>query len=150
MKSPPPPLSSSVTSVDATFGDVLHLTGYQSEYRPETQTLALALHWQALQQTDLPYYFSAVLVSPDGVALPGVDWQPLGKQYPTSCWPPGRTVVDQIELPLGPDAAAGDWWLSLRAFGIRGDQPLPPLTVTLPDGATDAQLGLGPLRVNPE
>lgn len=141
------PLPTSVMPVDATFGDALRLTGYQVEHQPGTKALTLALHWQALRQTDLPYYFSAVLVSPDGEVLPGVDWQPLGKQYPTSCWPPGRPVVDQIELPLGADAAVGDWWLSLRAFGIRGDQSLPPLEVTLPDGTTDTQLGLGSLQV---
>jgi hypothetical protein len=145
-----PPLQAPETALDATFGGVLHLSGYQAEYRPTTQTLVLALEWQALRQTDMPYYFSAVLVAPDGRVLPGVVWQPFGNKYPTSCWQPDQPIVDQIELPLSPGAVAGDWWLSLRAFGVRADQPLPPLAVSLPDGTTDTQIGLGPLRVNPE
>jgi hypothetical protein len=144
-----PPLRAPESPVDATFGGALRLSGYQAEYRPATQTLALALQWQALHRTDMPYYFSAVLVAPDGQTRPGVVWQPFGNLYPTGCWQPGQPVVDQIELPLGAGAPAGDWWLSLRAFGLRADEPLPPLTVSLPDGATDTQLGLGPLRVRP-
>jgi hypothetical protein len=144
------PLHAPETAVDARFGDELHLSGYQMEYRPETQALVLALNWQALRQTDLPYYFSAVLVAPDGGTLPGVAWQPLGRMYPTSCWRPGQPIVDQIELPLGSDAAAGNWWLSLRAFGMLDEQPLPPLAVALPDGTEDTQIGLGPLRVDIE
>jgi hypothetical protein len=145
-----PPLQGPETTVDATFGEVLHLLGYRVEHRPATQTLVLALNWQALRQTDLPYYFSAVLVSPDGQTLPGVAWQPFKNLYPTSCWVPGRSLVDQVELPLPSDAAAGDWWLSLRAFGMLADEPLPSLSVSLPDGTTDTQIGLGPLRVNAE
>jgi hypothetical protein len=145
-----PPLRAPETPVNARFGEDLHLSAYQAEYRPETQTLALALKWEALRQTDLPYYFSAVLVAPDGRALPGVAWQPLERRYPTTCWRPGEPVLDQIELPLGSDAAGGDWWLSLRAFGLLDEQPLPPLTVSLPDGAQDDQIGLGPFRLNLE
>jgi hypothetical protein len=145
-----PPLQAPESAADATFGDALHLSGYQAEYRPATQTLALALKWRTLRRTDMPYYFSAVLVAPDGHPLPGVVWQPFADLYPTSCWQPNQPIVDQIALPLGPDSAAGDWWLSLRAFGILADQQLPPLPVSLPDGTVDTQLGLGPLRVNPQ
>jgi hypothetical protein len=145
-----PPMQAAEVAVDATFGDALHLTGYQAIYRPGTQTLALALRWQAIRRAKMPYYFSAVLVAPDGHPLPGVVWQPFENLYPTSCWQPKEVLVDQVELPLGPDAMAGDWWLSLTAFGIQADQPLPRLVVSLPDGTLDTQLGLGPLRVNPE
>jgi hypothetical protein len=142
-----PPLQAPELPMDATIGDGLRLLGYQAQYRPATRTLALALKWQVLQRLDMPYYFSAALVAPDGHTLPGVVWQPFGTRYPTSCWEPGQTIVDQIELPLGPDAAAGDWWLSLAAFGILADKPLPRLPVSLPDGTVDTQLGLGPLPV---
>jgi hypothetical protein len=144
----PPPMQAPEVALDATFDDALHLSGYQSEYRPATRTLALALKWQALRRTDMPYYFSAVLVAPDGHPLPGVVWQPFGDRYPTSCWQPNQPLVDQVELPLSPDAAAGEWWLSLRAFGIVAEQPLPPVTVSLPDGTADTQLGLGPFHIS--
>ena len=145
-----PPLQGPEVAVDATFGGVLHLSGYQAQYRPATRSLVLALKWQALHRTDLPYHFSAVLVAPDGHSLPGVVWQPFEYRYPTSCWQPKETIVDQVEFPLGPDAAAGDWWLSLTAFGMLAGEPLPRLSVSLPDGTLDTQLGLGPLRVDLE
>ena len=78
-----------------------------------------------------------------------VHWQPFGKAYPTTCWPAalsGKEVVDQVELPLA-NATDGDWWLSLTVFGMQGDQPLPPLSVHLPDDVTDRQVGLGPITV---
>jgi len=49
----------------------------------------------------------------------------LRDKYPTSCWQPGQPIVDQVELPLGAGAVAGDWWLSLRAFGITASEGLP-------------------------
>jgi hypothetical protein len=106
------------------------------------------LHWEALRRNDRPYYFSAVLVGPDGRALPGVVWQPLATRYPTTCWSPGQSVIDRIELPLGNEPPPGEWWLSLSAFGMAGEQPTANLPVTLPGGARDTQVGLGPLRVD--
>ena len=38
----------------------------------------------------------------------------------------------------------------LVAWRADASQPLPPLAVSLPDGTTDTQLGLGPLRVHLE
>ena len=130
------------------FGGTLRLAGYQARYQPENG-LAVALHWQVLAPMDRPYYFSAVLVAPDARVLPGAHWQPFEGAYPTTCWKQAYsdrdTVVDQIELPLGHGPARGNWWLSLRVFAMDHDQPLPPLAVSLPDGSSDTQAGLGPL-----
>jgi hypothetical protein len=57
-------------------------------------------------------------------------------------------VIDRIELPLGNEPPPGEWWLSLSAFGMAGEQPTANLPVTLPGGARDTQVGLGPLRVD--
>ncbi len=147
----PPGLSSQVVGTDATFGDELRLTGYQTAYQPATQSMRLALHWQPRRDIATPYYFSAVLVAPDGTVLPAKVWQPFATRYPTTCWrsgmSAGQPTVDQIELPLGTQPLHGNWWLSLSVFAISQNQPLPPLTVRLPDGATDQQIGLGPLPV---
>jgi hypothetical protein len=145
-----PPLTAPLLPADANFGDGLHLSGVQSQYHPESRTVTIALHWQALRPLETPYYFSAVLVAPNGKVLPGVHWQPFDKAYPTTCWPsalPRREVVDQVTLPLAPDAMPGDWWMSLTAFAMQNDQPLPPLPVHLPNGGTDQQVGLGPIAV---
>jgi hypothetical protein len=145
-----PSLAEPLTSASVRFGDDLLLTGFQSHYQPDRHLLSLALHWQALRQMTTPYYFSIVPVAPDGRALPGTHWQPLGKLYPTTCWRPGGAeteVVDRIDLPLGDAALPGDWWLSLSAFAMREDETLPSLPVHLADGTQDTQFGLGPVRV---
>lgn len=102
-----------------------------------------------------PYYFSAILVAPGGDALPGVTWQPFANRYPTTCWQPSPgdrgEVVDQIELPLGNNHETGNWWLSVSAFAIQHDETMPPLVVSLPEGAAlpDAQVILGQVTLAP-
>jgi hypothetical protein len=92
-----------------------------------------------------PYWFAVLLVAPDGsVPLPAQVWQPVETRYPTSCWRPGEMVGDTIRLPLPNDAPPGDWWLSLSAFAD-ADQSDARLSVTLPDGTQDRQIGLGPI-----
>jgi len=144
-----PPLDRPMTQADARFGDELRLTGFQAEALQGAQTLAVVLEWEALQEMDEPYYFSAVLVGSDGRVLPGVDWQPFGKRFPTTCWMPGLgAIADRIELPLGDDPPAGDWWLSLTVFALDENGQPALLPVTLPDGTRDRQAGIGPLRVD--
>jgi len=143
------PLDQPVAPADARFGDVLRLTGFQAEVLQGTETLTVVLEWEALQEMGEPYYFSAVLVGPDGRVLPGIDWQPFGKRFPTTCWTPRLgAIADRIELPLGADPPAGDWWLSLTVFALDRDGQPALLPVTLPDGTRDRQAGIGPLRVD--
>jgi hypothetical protein len=149
----PPPLSTPLTPANALFDGHLRLQGFQSRYVPETRTLVVALHWQALRPSEAPQRFSGVLVGPGGRTLPGVLWEPLAGQYPTTCWAQGQTsggeIVDQVAFPLGQAAESGDWWLSLRAFTVTGEQVSPALPVVLADGTHDTQVGLGPLPVAP-
>ncbi|NLF15329.1 MAG: hypothetical protein GX597_26355 [Anaerolineaceae bacterium] len=143
------PLDQPVAQTDARFGDQLRLTGFQAEGTTETGMLTVVLHWDALQQMAEPYYLSAVLVGPDGRVLPGVDWQPFGKLFPTTCWTPQLgTIAERVELPLGVDPPEGDWWLSLTVFSLGREGPPAYLPVTLPDGTHDRQVGIGPLRVD--
>ena len=143
------PLAQPVAQADAQFGDELRLTGFQAEVMGETTALVVVLQWEALRQMAAPYYFSAVLVGPDGRVLPGVNWQPFNKRFPTTCWTPQLgTITDRIELPLGADPPAGDWWLSLTVFSLAQDGQPALLPVTLQDGAHDQQVGIGPLRVD--
>jgi hypothetical protein len=145
-----PPLDGPLTPLNATFGNELRLTGFQSQFHPDRSILSVALHWQPLRQMAVPYYFSIVPVSPDGRALPGMHWQPFSKQYPTTCWRPdssGVGIVDQVDLALGEAVSPGNWWLSLSIFAIAGDRPLLPLTLHLADGRQDQQVGLGPVPV---
>ncbi len=143
------PLGQPAAQADARFGDKLRLTGFQAGGPTETGMLTVVLQWEALQQMAEPYYFSAVLVGPDGRVLPGVDWQPFEKLFPTTCWTPQLgTIAERIELPLGVDPPEGDWWLSLTVFSLGQEGPPAYLPVTLPDGTHDRQVGIGPLHVD--
>jgi hypothetical protein len=126
-------------------GDSFALVGWDADVG--SASVNLSLNWQSQMRVATPYWFAALLVAPDG-SLPQAPtvWQGLDTRYPTSCWSPGEIVGDTIELPLPDDAAPGDWWISLSAFGDKSD-PEDRLPVRLPDGMTDTQIGLGPVTV---
>ncbi|GEM_PF-702677 len=146
-------LSAPTQAADARFGDVLQLAGYQAQYQAASNSITLALHWRALKPMTAPYYFSAVLVGPDGKALPGQHWQPFATRYPTTCWSPAATrqqpVIDQIDLPLGAGTPQGNWWLSLSAFSLSGQNEPVSLPVQVAGSPPDVQVGLGPIAVWP-
>jgi hypothetical protein len=147
-----PALNAPLVPAAATFGGMLRLVGYQAEYDRTGSALNVALHWQALRPMKRPYYFSAILVAPDGRARQAHDWQPFAERFPTTCWastPAAETIVDRVTLPLAPEALAGDWWLSLSVFDIEQGQRAATLPVSLFGGGQDTQVGLGPLTVTP-
>ena len=135
-------------SVSANFGDELHLQGYSARYDEQSQQLELNLYWDVQRPMAIPYFFSAILVAPDGQVRRAVDWQPFAYQFPTTCWTGvPQPLMDRVYLPLEGDLLTGDWWLSLRVFALGdGDQPL-PLPMILAGGAVDDQLGIGPITL---
>lgn len=137
----PPDVVSEVRPLDVHMGN-LHLVGWNGEITDDT--LHLTLNWQAQEQILRPYWFAALAVDPQGnPAGDALVWQALGTKYPTTCWIPNTIISDQVDLPLPEDAEAGDWWVSLAVIP-EVDQPENRLPVTLPDGSTDVQVGLGP------
>ncbi|MEO8395285.1 MAG: hypothetical protein ABI700_19985 [Chloroflexota bacterium] len=145
---PTAPQLATATPVDAAFGDssgsFFRLTGWDAQV--VGATLDLKLNWQGLQQENLPYWFGAVLVAPDGSSIGTKPWQPGGDSpYPTTCWATQSQIGDEVRLSLPANAASGDWWVSLAAYP--GDNADTRLTVTQPGQAPDQQIGLGPIRV---
>ncbi len=159
---PDPPAPESPGSILAQFTDTkggsFSLTGWQAD--PVDETITLRLNWNGETRPSHPYWFGAVLVAPDGTAYDAGVWQPGQGEpipagstdaprgtYPTTCWAEDQNIGDTVRLALPADAPAGDWWVSLSAYG----DPAAPdgrLTVTLPDGTEDTQIGLGPLAYN--
>lgn len=140
---PDPPIAQGQQPQNALFGDVFRLVGWSGVR--EGDELVLHLNWQAQRQMTTPYYFAVVPVAPTGQPTEAFVWQPDATRYPTTCWPAGVTIGDTVRIPLPEAAPAGDWWLSLRAFADV-QHPLATLPVHLPDGSTETQLGLGPVR----
>jgi hypothetical protein len=101
--------------------------------------------WEATQPMTTPYWFSALLVGPDGAPVgESVIWQGQQTHYPTTCWQVGEGVIDNVTLTIPQNAEPGDYWLSLAAFADEA-APMERLPVTLPDGTQDTQVGLGPI-----
>jgi hypothetical protein len=132
------------------FGEVMQLHGYLATYQPERNSLQLDLYWQIKGQIETPYFFSALLVTPDGEIKTAVDWQPFDYQFPTTCWHTvtnDTLLMDRIEIPLADPSPPGDWWLSLAVFAYSETvyERLPTITAA----GIDDQIGLGPIRIQP-
>ena len=143
-KTPPtaPQVLTNTRQIDVGFGDDLRLVGWEGQI--VDHDLLLTLSWQTKHQILRPYWFAALLVDPEGNPSGEAKvWQPFETHYPTTCWKPNSFLSDQIRLPLPDEPLKGDWWVSL-AILPDDDQPNDRLTVYLPDGSQDIQLGLGP------
>jgi hypothetical protein len=144
---PAPPQTTVSQDVSATFGaDAFQLTGWDAQY--QNGAVDLHLRWQGLSQVTTPYWFTAILVAPDGQTLSFDPWQPGGdSRYPTTCWLPGQTIGDEIRLLLPNAPEQGNWWISLAVYGDTS-APEGRLTVTQPGQPSDTQIGLGPVRIH--
>lgn len=145
---PPPQTPGPVTvahAAQATFGEDFRLVGWEAQAADDH--LTLHLNWQPLRQMTTPYWFAALLVAPDG-SLPQdtTVWQALDTRYPTTCWQPGEIVGEVVRLPLPDQPMPGEWWISLAAFADES-QLEQRLAVSLPEGTTDDQIGLGPVHI---
>jgi hypothetical protein len=143
---PAPPGGLATTRpANATFAGLFRLANWDASTTDDG--ISLRLDWQGTAPITTPYWFSALLVSPDGAPVSeSVVWQPLETHYPTTCWAPNEWVGDTITLPLPSNPTSGEWWISLSAFADT-DTPEQRLSVTLADGTQDTQVGLGPVIV---
>ncbi|NWF67874.1 MAG: hypothetical protein HXY40_02195 [Chloroflexi bacterium] len=155
-----PVAAENLQPVNAVFsssaGGSFRLEGWQATAQDDAVTLDL--RWWGLQQPTAAYWFSVLLVAADGRVYTTGVWQPGGVlvaadseqdargAFPTTCWLPNTVIGNRIVLPLPENAATGDWWLSLAAFGDEGTTD-ERLRVQLPDGSEDGQIGLGPVAV---
>ncbi|MBZ0282098.1 MAG: hypothetical protein K8L97_15265 [Anaerolineae bacterium] len=129
----------------AIFDNTFQLIGWDAV--AQNNIVELRLNWQGLQTMTVPYWFSALLVDPQGNPVSeAVVWQPSETRYPTTCWEVGAQLGDTVSLPLPTDAPSGEWWISLSAFQYDSES-LDRLSVQLPDGSSDTQIGLGPVSV---
>lgn len=143
----PPGGLQTVNPVEVAWDD-FRLAGWETDVSADHITLRL--DWQAQSPMTTAYWFSALLVDPAGVpAGEAVLWQPLETRYPTTCWAVGEWVGDTVVLPLPLGAEAGEWWISLAGIADVS-QPEARLPLVLPDGASDTQIGLGPVIVHAE
>lgn len=142
----PPPLT--VTqATSATFDGALRLSGWDAVTDAQSGTVELTLQWDALERPLMPYWFSALLVGPDGMPVEeAVVWQPFDMMYPATCWAEGAQLQDRVTLALPPDPASGEWWISVAVLSDAA-HGFAPVTMQWPSGDTDLQAGIGPVVV---
>jgi hypothetical protein len=99
---PPPRVFEAPTMqqrVDATFGGVIRLLGY--DLGQTGNRLALTLHWQALADIGADYKFFVHAFDPATEQIAAqIDAMPGGNAYPTSRWLAGEVVSESVELTL--------------------------------------------------
>ncbi|MFW5772296.1 MAG: hypothetical protein ACOCZH_03150 [Phototrophicaceae bacterium] len=156
---PPPPVAplEIATAADVVFrpgaaDGAFRLDGWSARYEAESDSIELVLQWRGVEAMTQPYWLGVLPVRADGMVGEMVLWQPgefagRDNRYPTTCWQPGQVVGDAVRIPLPPEAA-GEWWLSLAAFGD-DSHPEGRLTVSTPADAEAVQVGLGPVIVSP-
>jgi hypothetical protein len=88
------------------------------------ETLHVTLYWEPLEGTARDYSLFVQLFGRGGGKAGQRDTYPGLGHYPTSFWQPGRVIVDEVPVPINPDAAGPsrlrlDVGLYLRGEGGR-------------------------------
>jgi len=84
-----------------------------------------------------------VVLPPDGSSYDSLNWNPLGWNYPPSCWKSGQVFDDIVQIPLGDPPISGGWLFSLSIHDMYTGEPM---QVTNPDGQVSNQVGIGPVN----
>jgi hypothetical protein len=100
------------------LGDEIELVAYRlsEDALGPGGILRLTLYWQALGQMDQDYTVFTHLIDSSNRIWAQHDSQPQGGQRPTSQWAEGEVVVDEHELILADDAAAGEYQIEVGMY----------------------------------
>jgi hypothetical protein len=98
-------------------GDGIELLGYDLDPRVQAgDPLAMTLYWRCLSEMSQSYtVFTHVLDSND-VIRGQVDRVPGVAAVPTTSWIPGEVVTDRYEIPLDPEAPAGEYKVEIGMY----------------------------------
>jgi hypothetical protein len=117
------PIPPEADTVDALFGDVLRLMGYQ--LHRDGDHLTVTLHWRAEQLMDTDYkVFVHVFDLKTGVRAAQDDAMPLRWTHPTTYWKSHDTVTDDIPLSLE-NAPAGTYSVLVGVYDPQTGERLP-------------------------
>ncbi|MFW5940498.1 MAG: ArnT family glycosyltransferase [Chloroflexota bacterium] len=126
----------------ATFAGEIQLVGYNLE-QLEGRRYGLQLVWQALQAPTDDYTVFVHLLREDGsCCLWQQDVMPRQGTYPSSRWVAGEYVLDEYEIEIPPEAAAGERQLEVGLYVAETGQRL---QVSSPGAAETDVVYLRPL-----
>lgn len=115
-------------ALNATLGDGIQLFGYdlQPEQLAAGQMLYLQLYWQTLQapEQDWTVFTHLLSVQPDGAVtqVAGNDSRPGRASLPTTQWQAGWRVLDEVQILLPDDLAAGEYRIDAGMYQLANDE----------------------------
>jgi hypothetical protein len=112
--------------LNAVFGQVIALEGYESSAESPSQ---LTFYWRKLSADALDYKFTLRLLNAGGELVAQYDDQPYQGYYPTSTWPVGVLLPEQVALPSVGTVPPGEYAL---VVGLYDPQTLKLLPVEGP------------------
>ncbi len=141
-------IPTSETVVKANFANQLMLLGYNLPQRQITaaETLAVMLHWQALQTMPTDFTMFVRLYDDKGQMWGGYDRWPQ-EYYSPLMWVAGEVVEDGFTLPIKANAPDGVYYLDVGFYFMVGQAP-----VSLPliqDGKMSkvTSVAIGPIKI---
>jgi hypothetical protein len=113
--------------LDVTFGETIHLRGYDlvTVEAVPGETLPLTLYFQAEGPTDRGYTLFVHLLGPNGAPSGQVDLVPGNGAAPTTSWAKGQVIVQQVALPVAPGAGEGTYRIALGFYDAAYGDRLP-------------------------
>ncbi len=88
-------------------------------------TLALTLHWRALEQMSISYTVFVHLARADGSLIAQQDTKPRNGTYPTTGWQTGEQVRDPYTFLIPQETPPGSYWIKVGMYLPDAGQRLP-------------------------
>ncbi len=132
--------------VQARFGDMAELLGYDLVAAPGGRSFTVTLAWRVLKETSTSYTVFVHIAADSGTIVGQRDVIPRSGDAPTTSWIPGEVITDTYTVDVKPEAAAGTYRLEIGMYQPATGRRLP---VSTPSLAERDALVLETLRVGP-
>ncbi len=109
------------------LGEAIQLRGFSvdaSQIRPGG-SLPLTLYWQATAPVPTDFTVFVQVLDSRGKLAAQMDGQPIHGYFPTSQWPVGEFVPDQVDVPLPADLPAGTYTVITGMYNLQTLERLP-------------------------
>lgn len=99
--------------IQAQFGDVARLVGYDVQRQQDGASVQLTLYWQALREVDRSYVVFVHVYDAAGQRIGQHDSPPGLGAFPTRGWVAGEYIVDPHPIELNGTATPLVAWIGL-------------------------------------
>lgn len=122
-------LPATATAIDRSFGQGVHLSGYEfaNEKVQPGQPLTFALYWRAEQSTPQLYTVFTHLVDASEAVVVGYDNPPCRNTCPTTTWQLGEMIRDEYVWQIPEALPAGEYRVQVGMYDSQTLERLPLL-----------------------